>query len=144
MTRPLVVAFMLLASLEGAHAGGALRGGAYEVDVRLGLPHIDKARKAAIVCVVDGASDGISGLAILSDNNPLADCPVRNVRLGADWLTFDIVCGGGNAAIASATYTLAADRFEGRIAMKMGGKNMTMTETQVGRRIGPCKAPGAP
>jgi hypothetical protein len=146
MSRPVLAASIVIASLGAALADGALQGGAYEVEVRLELPHIEDrvARKTATVCIADGVSDGTSGLAVLSDNNPLADCPARNVRAGADWLSFEIVCSGGNAATASATYTLAAERFEGRIAMKMGGKNMTMTETQVGRRIGPCKPPGAP
>lgn len=144
--RPVLVASVLIASLGAALVGGALQGGAYEVEVRLELPHIEDriARKTATVCIADGASDGTSGLAVLSDNNPLADCPARNVRAGAVWLSFEIVCAGGNAATASAAYMLAADRFEGRIAMKMGGKNMTITETQVGRRIGPCQPPGAP
>jgi hypothetical protein len=30
------------------------------------------------------------------------------------------------------------DRFEGIFDMKMGGKNMTMTERQTGLRVGPC------
>lgn len=51
---------------------------------------------------------------------------------------FDIVCPGRNAASGSAIYRLAAESFEGRISMKMGGKNMTMFERQVGRRIGDC------
>jgi hypothetical protein len=33
--------------------------------------------------------------------------------------------------------------FEGRIAMVMGGKNMTMSEVQTGRRVGSCD-PSAP
>jgi hypothetical protein len=57
-------------------------------------------------------------------------------------LRFDILCEGRGAAWASAVYRLMPDAFEGRIAMVMGGKNMTMTEVQSGRRIGACDPPG--
>jgi Protein of unknown function (DUF3617) len=82
----------------------------------------------------------INGLIVLSENNPLGKCPAANAREDGDTLTFDIKCPGGNAAIASAAYTLLGDRFSARITMKMGGKNMTMTETQTGRRTGDCQA----
>jgi hypothetical protein len=41
-------------------------------------------------------------------------------------------------AKARADYTLSADRFEGRIFIVLGAKNMTMTEVQAGRRVGAC------
>jgi hypothetical protein len=109
--------------------------------VRVELPHIDgaAARQTGIVCITEAARDGTFGLAVLSANNPLARCPAEYVRLESDTLTFDIMCQGGNAARGAATYALSIDRFHGRIAMKMGGKNMTMAETQSGRRIGACE-----
>jgi hypothetical protein len=81
---------------------------------------------------------------VLSVNNPFAGCPARNVRWSGTDLSFDIVCEGRGAAKARATYTLLPGAFEGRIAMVMGGKNMTMTEVQVGRRVGGCDPAGAP
>jgi hypothetical protein len=65
------------------------------------------------------------------------------VRQDGDTLTFEITCLGRNEAVGLARYTVAPQRFSGVIAMKMGGKNMTMTEHQVGRRIGNCGA-GSP
>ena len=119
-----------------------LRPGLYEVGVRLDLPNIAGAAvsKVAMICLPAEDSAGNHGLVALSDNNPLAHCPVVNVRQEGDALTFDIVCPGGNAAIASAKYLLTADTFAGRITMKLGGKNMTMTETQSGRRTGDCRS----
>ncbi len=60
------------------------------------------------------------------------------VERDGDALRFAIACEGRGAARASAVYRLLPEAFEGRIAMVMGGKNMTMTEVQSGRRIGPC------
>jgi hypothetical protein len=114
--------------------------GSYEVEVRLELPHLEEwaVKKLATVCISEGGET--RGLVVLSDNNPLARCPASNVRQDGDTLTFDVICEGRNAARASAKFLLATEKFRGRIAMVMGGKNMTMTETQVGRRIGACPA----
>jgi len=114
--------------------------GLYEVRVRLDLPNLTgaAASRLATLCVLADDSAGNHGLVVLSENNPLAHCPVANVRQEGGVLTFDIICPGGNAAIASASYRLAPETFEGRISIKLGGKNMTMTEMQVGRRTGQC------
>lgn len=136
---------LILSQPSLADRASALRPGLYEVVVTLELPHLENvaARKTAMICVSDADGNGGRGLVVLSDNNPLAHCPVSNVEERDDLLTFDIVCQGGNAAIGSAKYVLKADAFEGRIAMKMGGKNMTMSETQRGHRVRDC-AMGSP
>ena len=138
---PVVV--VLIVGAAGAWGGGpaGLQPGAYEVEVRLELPHIEgaTARQTAIVCLTEGNAAGRP--AVLSDNNPLARCPAEERAPGKRYA--DVrrhLCQGGNAARGSATYALSTDRFHGRIAMKMGGKNMTMAETQSGRRIGACEA----
>ena len=116
--------------------------GAYEVGFSLELPHIPPvAGGAATVCVVDPAS---KGFVVLSANNPLANCPASDVRSDGGALSFRIACPGPNAAKAEALYDTHAEAFEGRIAMNMGGKNMTMTEIQHGRRIGDCAAEAPP
>lgn len=129
------------APLRQAHADGdLLAAGRYDVDVRLELPHVEdlNMRKTASICVTLEGGGGSRGLTVLGDNNPLSRCPASNVRQDGSALTFDIVCEGTNAARASASYTLSETAFRGRITMKMGGKNMTMSETQVGRRVGVC------
>ena len=129
-----------------ADAAALLQAGAYEVSVRLELPHLEDAgaTRTVTICVSTEGAAGTHGLVVLSENNPLTRCPATNARQQGDTLTFDIVCPGGNAAVASARYVLGPDTFQGRIAMKMGGKNMTMTETQSGRRVGTCPAADKP
>lgn len=124
----------------------ALQGGAYEVEVRLELPHLEDAApvKTARICLAAQPGSDNHGISVLSDNNPLARCPMTNVSEEAGRIRFDIVCEGKNAARARASYVLAPERFQGRIVMQMGGKNMTMTEVQAGRRVGPCDAGRAP
>jgi len=123
-----------------------LQGGSYEVKVRLELPHVEEwaVDKIRTICLpeADGALD--APLPVLSGNNPLAKCPASNVRRDGATLRFDIVCDGRNAARARAVFLLASSAFKGRIWMVMGGKNMTMTEVQVGRRVGSCELASAP
>lgn len=115
-----------------------LRSGLYEVTYRLELPHVAPGPKeVASVCLADVG--GAKAFPVLSANNPLAGCPAGHARRDGREFSFDIVCPGGNAAKAYALYDLSADAFEGRIAMNMGGKNMTMTEAQRGRRVGDCE-----
>lgn len=144
-TLPLCLAFTLAAApLCQAHAGeNPVVAGWYDVDVRLELPHVEdlNMKKTTAVCVLPDSKDGTRGLAVLGDNNPLSQCPASNVRENGSLLTFDIICEGTNAARASASYVLAGEAFRGRIVMKMGGKNMAMSETQVGRRVGACPEP---
>lgn len=137
---PAAAGICLLASSLSAGDVVTLQPGLYEVSVRLDLPNIAEAAatKVTTFCVSAADGNGNHGLKPLSDNNPLARCPVSNVQQQEAALTFEIVCPGGNAAIASARYVLTANTFAGRISMKLGGKNMTMTETQAGRRTGEC------
>lgn len=130
-------------ALAGPEKTARLQPGEYRVTFRLELPHVEEVHSAPSVgriCVTAGDA-GTHGLAVLSDDNPLRECPASNVRQDGDTLTFDIVCPGSDAAVGSARYTMRAERFDGAIATKMGGKNMTMIERQAGRRVGSCSSP---
>lgn len=138
--KPIVVTLLLISALavDAVASDGTIEPGAYLVSMRLELPYLEDmaTKKSVMVCLTDAPAHG---LAVLSDNNPLVRCPIVNVRRAGQRLTFDVKCAGKNQGSASAVFDLAGDRFDGAIAMKMGGKNMTMTERQSGHRIGACK-----
>jgi hypothetical protein len=139
----------LLIAVAGLPAGAAqadpplLQDGSYEVVFRLELPHLERwaIEKTVTICVAGARPDAIP-LPVLSDHHPFATCLARNIRRDGAGLSFDIVCGGRDAAKAHAGYSLAPGAFSGRIAMTMGAKNMTMTEVQRGRRLGSCDHAG--
>jgi len=83
-------------------------------------------------------------LPVLSGNNPLSKCPASHIHQSDESLSFDIRCEGRDGAKAKAFYKLKPDGFQGRIAMIMGGKNMTFVEVQTGRRAGSCVLAGDP
>jgi hypothetical protein len=147
LTCALVLAVPLLTSPSRAEdRAGTLEPGSYVVDSILELPHLEGlgAKRTEVICIARNAASPTLGLNVLSENNPLAKCPSSNVRQDGSILTFDIKCDGQNSAVGSARYELDGQQFSGTIAMKMGGKNMTMTEIQRGRRVGPCEGLASP
>ena len=139
MPRIALASIVAVAAASPALAGTvALVPGAYQVRASLELPNVEDmdVSRTQTLCLTGG---GAHGIIVMSENNPLTRCPISNVREQGDTMTFDIRCKGTNEAKATAVYALMGDSFRGRIAMQMGGKNMTMTEVQEGHRTGACK-----
>ena len=120
----------------------SLPAGSYEITTRLELPHLERwaIDKTTTICLSDRAASDQIPIPILSANNPYAACAAANLVIDHGRLDYDILCPGRGAAKAHATYLLAAGHFAGRVAMVLGGKNMTMTEVQRGQRIGDCNS----
>lgn len=75
---------------------------------------------------------------MLSDN-PLKRCDLVDYEASAATARYRIACAGPNRGSAVAVFQTAAAGYRGTIKMNMGGKNMTMSETQTGKRIGDCR-----
>jgi hypothetical protein len=141
--RALSTAILLVVSTQpqATWAEGRLpRGGSYELTARLELPHLERwaVDKTTIVCLPNVRSGDELPIPVVSANNPFAKCSAANLAADSSKLEYDIVCPGRGAAKGHATYILSIGTFSGRVAMVMGGKNMTMTEIQQARRIGEC------
>lgn len=119
-----------------------LQNGSYEITARLELPHLERwaVDKTTIVCLPSSARENELPIPIVSANNPFAECSVANLAMKTPNLEYDIACPGRGSAKGHATYVFSAGTFSGRVAMVLGGKNMTMTEFQVARRIGDCRS----
>jgi Protein of unknown function (DUF3617) len=135
--RGLMIAVLAAASPAAAEP---LQPGLYEIAVRLVMPNLGDAIQPATLrrCLPPAAIADGSAFAVLSSNNPLAACPRLDWKFKDGFTAFRIACEGPNMAKADASFEAAGDRFQGRFVMNMGGKNMTMTEYQLGRRIGNC------
>jgi hypothetical protein len=114
--------------------------GSYAITTRLELPHLERwaIDKTTTICLSGHAAGGQIPIPILSANNPYARCATANLVIGNDKLEYDVVCPGRDSAKAHATYLLGANHFAGRVAMVLGGKNMTMAEVQRAQRVGDC------
>lgn len=140
--KPMALGLITLAlyAMPGSAEPLSLRSGSYRVTVRLELLHLENVNTETVtqICLSSAAGSNNYGIAVLSSNNPLANCHISNVYEDAVQLAFDIFCEGKNTARAKAHYEVGPDEFNGRIVMQMGGKNMTMTEVQTGHRVGAC------
>ena len=69
-------------------------------------------------------------------DDPLRNCDLLDFLVTDRAATYRIAYQVPNRGSAVAAFETTATTYRGSIKMNMGGKNMTMSETQVGRRIG--------
>ncbi|MBC8006488.1 MAG: DUF3617 family protein [Prolixibacteraceae bacterium] len=132
----------VLAALASTGCNAAdllLTAGLYQVEVRISLPNVQDVAAPLIVTHCWGHDDLKSGSAfsVLSDN-PLKRCELADYETTAATARYRIACAGPNRGSAVAVFQTTATAYRGTIRMNMGGKNMTMAETQAGKRIGDC------
>jgi Protein of unknown function (DUF3617) len=118
----------------------SLTPGLYQVEVRISLPNVQDVAAPIVLSHCVSKKDLESGRAffVLSDN-PLKECDLADYRAGGDSASYQIICPGPNRGSALAMFQTTSTAYHGNIKMNMGGKNMTMSETQVGKRIGDCQ-----
>jgi hypothetical protein len=127
------------AAIGTSAADLALEPGLYQVEVRIGLPNVAVAAPPLTLSRCIGRDDLLSGQAffVLSDN-PLRECAMVDYQTTAAAALYRIECSGPNRGNAVAVFDVRQNSYRGTIKMNMGGKNMTMSETQTGKRLGNC------
>ena len=137
----IAVAAVLRATCADA-AGPTLSPGLYQVEVRISLPNVQDVAAPLVVnrCVVRADLESGQAFFVLSDN-PLKTCDLVDYETTADTAIYRIVCPGPNRGSAVGVFETSTTAYRGTIKMNMGGKNMTMSEVQVGKRIGKCESP---
>jgi hypothetical protein len=147
VSRPDRIAFLAALSAVATFAATAsdaadlaLPPGLYQVEVRIGLPNVQDVAAPLLVTRCVSPDDLKSGQAffVLSDN-PLKHCGLVDYQTTDSAALYRIVCPGPNKGNAVAVFDTKGSTYRGTIRMNMGGKNMTMSETQAGKRIGDCR-----
>jgi hypothetical protein len=141
--RTLLVAAGAIAAFATTGSGAAdssLIPGLYQVEVRISLPNVQDVAAPLVMTRCLSVEDLRTGQAffILSDN-PLKTCELADYQSTAGTAIYRVACAGPNRGSAVAVFDTKAASYRGTIRMNMGGKNMTMSETQVGKRIGDCE-----
>ena len=138
--RLLVVVGVACCASSALAAEPMLDPGLYRVEVRLELPNVLPSVEPMTFSRCVSASDLASGraFAILS-KNPLRACDAFDYRIDGHTVRYRIACPGPNRGRAVAVFRVSGNSYRGRIDMDMGGKNMTMAETQAAVRIGDCR-----
>ena len=116
--------------------------GLYQVEVRISLPNVQDTAAPLVLTRCISPADLQSGeaFAVLSEN-PLKACGRLDYQVSGETAVYRIACPGPNRGAAVAVFDTIGTAYHGTIRMNMGGKNMTMSETQVGKRIGDCAKP---
>lgn len=129
---------VLVASASVA-ADPLLAPGLYRVEVRIALPNVQDAAAPFVATRCVSPADLKSGEAFsILSKNPLRNCDLLDYRVTDGTASYRIACPGPNKGSAVAVFQTTATTYRGSIDMNLGGKNMTMSETQAGTRIGNC------
>ncbi len=114
--------------------------GLYQIEVRISLPNVQDVATPIVLTRCVNRDDLKSGQAffVLSDN-PLKRCELVDYEATAGSAIYRIACAGPNRGSAVAVFDTKITTYRGTIKMNMGGKNMTMSEAQAGKRIGDCQ-----
>jgi hypothetical protein len=116
--------------------------GLYAIEVRLGLPNVLVVGPPRQLTRCVTAGEIASGRAFfVRSENPIGACEQVDVAVTGTAVRYRIRCPGPNASSADAEFETGDRGYRGTIRMTMGGKNMTMSETQVATRVGDCERP---
>ncbi|HKQ22823.1 MAG TPA: DUF3617 family protein [Burkholderiales bacterium] len=132
-------AIAALAAITSVAADPSLAPGLYQVEVRIALPNVQDVAAPFVVarCLRPADLESGEAFSILS-KNPLRNCDLLDYQASDGAVSYRIACPGPNRGSAIAVFQTTATTYRGSIQMNMGGKNMTMSETQTGTRIGNC------
>ena len=140
---PRLLACLFAAAILPGHAATpvAIPAGEYDLTTETVLPHLEEALRYATTrghqCLrtVDATAmfpllrhQAFTGCALVPDGEPV------------DGLHFSLSCANREAASGSAVFAADVSQFSAVLNLKMGGKNMTLSQRLHGPRLGPCAA----
>lgn len=132
----------LLAALNfsaSAETAVAVPPGSYELSIETVLPHLEEALRYATEhkrqCLHE--PDATSVFPLLK-HQAFTGCKLDPAAQGSDGLHFALQCANPEAASGSAAFQVDAGAVAGVLDIKMGAKNMTVSQRVYGRRVGAC------
>jgi len=113
--------------------------GLYELTAQTVMPHLEEALRYATTrsrqCL---GTQEASALFPLLSHEAFAGCSlVREAPSDAD-VRFSLRCDNPQAATGAARFTLRPSEFHAVLYVKMGGKNMTLSQRLTAPRLGAC------
>jgi hypothetical protein len=113
--------------------------GLYELSAQTVMPHLEEALRYATTrsrqCL---GTQEATALFPLLRNEAFAGCSlVREDSTHAE-AHFSLRCDNPQAATGAARFTLRPSEFQAVLHVKMGGKNMTLSQRLSAPRLGPC------
>jgi Protein of unknown function (DUF3617) len=133
----LAALFAAFTGLPVAQTSTPIAPGLYTLTIETRLPHLEEALRYATVrttkCL---AADSADSFFPVLQHEALSGCTLVATDR-AD--TFALSCRNSEAATGSATFDSSHSGVHATLNLKMGGKNMTLSQRVVGARQGGCK-----
>lgn len=136
--------FMLIAAVTGTRVFGAplvLNPGSYDISAQTLLPHLEENMRYATTrqrrCL--GGQD-VSALFPLFNHQALAGCALTHGQSTGQDHAYALTCDNPETATGTARVTVKPDTIRGMLEIKLGGKNMTMSQRINAQRLGVCQA----
>ena len=131
-------------SLSGhAAAPVAISPGEYDLTAQTVLPHLEEALRYATTrtrqCLREPDA---TSLFPLLQHQAFSGCSLVPSAQPSDGLRFTLRCANPEAASGSAVFVVGASHVSAVLELKMGGKNMTLSQRLSGPRVGPCAVAG--
>lgn len=135
------LAGLLVATCLSVHAREhvAVPPGEYDLTTQTVLPHLEEALRHATTrarqCLRQPAATGVFPLLL---HPAFAGCRLVPDGQAGDGLHFSLRCTNREAASGVAVFAVDGDAISAVLEVKMGGKNMTLSQRLQGQRVGPC------
>ena len=117
--------------------------GEYDLTTQTFLPHLEEPLRYATTrtrqCLRE--PDATSVFPILQ-HPAFSGCSLVPRTKAYDGLSFTLLCTNPEAASGSAVFEASASYISAVLELKMGGKNMTLSQRLYGPRVGPCSESG--
>lgn len=115
---------------------------AYVVTHRTVMPHLEESlRYATTTTEYCMRNTDLSILFPILDNPSLAGCRLDDAQRQGSTTYHALRCENSNSAAGTARLTAHQGTIRGALDIRMGGKNMTFTQTVEAVRQGPCREP---
>jgi len=139
--------FVLLTNQAHAESTIVIPPGKYEITANMSLPHIADILTGSKTIQVSCLHKQNAGeLFPILQHPSFADCSLKEgFSNGQDsknsmLYTFHLYCENTYAASGTAEFSVGQNNFSARLSIKMGAKNMTMTQHLDAKRITECQA----
>src|SRR5689334_9716596 len=138
----LLASLLAATSLPGHAAVVAVTPGEYDLTIETLLPHLEEALRYATTrthqCLRE--PDATSVFPLLR-HQAFAGCSLVPDTDASDGVHFALQCKNSQAASGTAAFEVDLGYVSGVLDVKMGGKNMTVSQRLYGPRVGSCLAP---
>lgn len=142
------LATTIIVSLAASHDGAAqtpadsvtVPPGLYDITAETLLPHLeDNLRDAKTRTQQCLGTQSATSLFALLRHPAFAGCTLGQGHTHGDEQVFSLACANPQAASGQARIRVGASALEGVLELKMGGKNMTLSQRIRGPRLSACK-----